>query len=47
MRVWLAFVSGLFAALAQAEQTVHQFELDNGLKVIVKEDHRHRCIACA
>jgi len=30
----------VFSALAQANPLVHEFMLDNGMKVIVKEDHR-------
>ena len=40
MRGWLALVVTLFAAAAHAAQPVHEYSLDNGLKLIVKEDHR-------
>ena len=40
MRGWLALGVALFAAAAQAAQPVHEYKLDNGLKLIVKEDHR-------
>ncbi|MFQ5644246.1 MAG: M16 family metallopeptidase [Thiogranum sp.] len=40
MRGLLALVLGLFAATLSANQAVHEYKLDNGLKLIVKEDHR-------
>ena len=40
MRGWLAPVLVLFTAVASAGQAVHEYKLDNGLKLIVKEDHR-------
>ncbi|HFD79199.1 MAG TPA: insulinase family protein [Gammaproteobacteria bacterium] len=40
MRGWLALVLGLFAGAALADGAVHEFQLDNGLKLVVKEDHR-------
>jgi len=40
MRGWLALVVSLFTAASFAGQAVHEYSLDNGLKVIVKEDHR-------
>jgi zinc protease len=40
MRGLLALVLSLFAAVCVAKQTVHEYKLDNGLKLIVKEDHR-------
>jgi zinc protease len=40
MRGWLALVVTLFMAAAHAAQPVHEYSLDNGLKLIVKEDHR-------
>jgi zinc protease len=40
MRGLLAFVLGLFASAVLADQAIHEFRLDNGLKLIVKEDHR-------
>ncbi|MCG6864312.1 MAG: insulinase family protein [Thiogranum sp.] len=40
MRGWLALVVTLFTAAAHAAQPVHEYSLDNGLKLIVKEDHR-------
>jgi len=40
MRGLLALVLGLFATTLLANQTVHEYKLDNGLKLIVKEDHR-------
>jgi zinc protease len=40
MRVLLALLGGLFAAATYAGQSVHEYHLDNGLKLIVKEDHR-------
>jgi zinc protease len=40
MRGLLALLGGLFAAVTYAGQAVHEYHLDNGLKLIVKEDHR-------
>jgi len=40
MRGLMALVLGLSAAAVCAKQVVHEYELDNGLKLIVKEDHR-------
>ena len=40
MRGLLALVLGLFATALLANQAVHEYKLDNGLKLIVKEDHR-------
>lgn len=40
MREWLAPAVILFTASAYAAQPVHEYQLDNGLKLIVKEDHR-------
>ncbi len=40
MRGLLALVAGLFASLAWAAPAVHEYQLDNGLKLIVREDHR-------
>jgi len=36
----LALVLGLFSVVAFAEGVVHEYKLENGLKLIVKEDHR-------
>ncbi len=40
MRGLLALVLGLVASLTLAAPAVHEYRLDNGLKLIVKEDHR-------
>ena len=40
MRGLLALVLGLFAAALLANPATHEYKLDNGLKLIVKEDHR-------
>jgi zinc protease len=40
MRGLLALVLGLFATASLANPAVHEYKLDNGLKLIVKEDHR-------
>lgn len=40
MRGLLALFGSLFAVAAFAGPTIHQYQLDNGLKLIVKEDHR-------
>jgi zinc protease len=40
MRGWLALFAGLVATAGYAGQAVHEYRLDNGLKLIVKEDHR-------
>jgi zinc protease len=40
MREWLALAVTLFTASGYAAQPVHEYKLDNGLKLIVKEDHR-------
>ncbi len=40
MRGWLALAVSLFTVASYAAQPVHEFTLDNGLKLIVKEDHR-------
>ncbi|MEZ5542236.1 MAG: pitrilysin family protein [Pseudomonadota bacterium] len=40
MRSVLAIVLGLFGPLVSAGGGVHEYQLDNGLKLIVKEDHR-------
>jgi zinc protease len=40
MRGWLAMAAGVFAAAASAGQPVHEYHLENGLKLVVKEDHR-------
>ncbi|MGB5299414.1 MAG: pitrilysin family protein [Thiogranum sp.] len=36
----LALVLGLFAVVSLAEDLIHEYKLENGLKLIVKEDHR-------
>ncbi len=40
MKTLIALSLSLFAAFATAGGTVHEYRLDNGMKVIVKEDHR-------
>lgn len=40
MRGLLALVLGAFASAALADPAIHEYRLDNGLKLIVKEDHR-------
>lgn len=40
MRGLLGLVLVLFTAVAVAGPTTHEYKLDNGLKLIVKEDHR-------
>ncbi len=40
MRGLLALVLGLYATALLANQAVHEYKLDNGLKLIVKQDHR-------
>ena len=40
MRGMLALVLGLFAVVSLAEDLIHEYKLENGLKLIVKEDHR-------
>ena len=40
MRGMLALILGLGITGANAANAVHEYELDNGLKLIVKEDHR-------
>jgi len=40
MRGMLALVLGLFSVVAFAEGVIHEYKLENGLKLIVKEDHR-------
>jgi len=40
MRGMLALVLGLFAVVSLAEGVIHEYKLENGLKLIVKEDHR-------
>ncbi|HHJ17560.1 MAG TPA: insulinase family protein [Gammaproteobacteria bacterium] len=40
MRGLLALVLGLAAGLVLAQPATHEYRLDNGLKIIVKEDHR-------
>jgi zinc protease len=40
MRGLLALILGLGTSLALAAPAVHEYQLDNGLKLIVKEDHR-------
>jgi zinc protease len=40
MRGWLALFAGLVATAGSAGPAVHEYRLDNGLKLIVKEDHR-------
>jgi zinc protease len=40
MRGLLALVLSLSSAASLAAGTVHEYQLDNGLKLIVKEDHR-------
>jgi len=40
MRGMLALVLGLFATAVLADRAVQEYRLDNGLKLIVKEDHR-------
>jgi zinc protease len=40
MRGLLALVLGLFATASLANPAIHEYKLDNGLKLIVKEDHR-------
>lgn len=40
MRSMLAIVLSLIAPLAAATGAVNEYELDNGLKLIIKEDHR-------
>ncbi|VAW81879.1 FIG015547: peptidase, M16 family, partial [hydrothermal vent metagenome] len=39
MRGLLALVLGLSVGLATAAPAVHEYQLENGLKLIVKEDH--------
>ena len=38
--LWLAIVGLPLLATAAEPQPTHEFMLDNGLKVIVREDHR-------
>jgi len=40
MRRMLALVLGMFSILSLAQGVVHEYKLDNGLKLVVKEDHR-------
>ena len=40
MRGLLALVLGLFTTALLANPATHEYKLDNGLKLIVKEDHR-------
>ena len=40
MRGWLAAGLVFFSMTSIASQKVHEYQLDNGLKLIVKEDHR-------
>ena len=40
MRGMLALILGLGITGANAANAVHEYKLDNGLKLIVKEDHR-------
>jgi len=40
MRGMLALVLGLSSVVSFAEGVIHEYKLDNGLKLIVKEDHR-------
>jgi len=40
MRGLLALILGLSAAASLAAEAVHEYTLENGLKLIVKEDHR-------
>jgi len=40
MRGLLALVLSLFAVVSSAKEAVREYTLDNGLKLIVKEDHR-------
>ena len=40
MRGMLALVLGIFSIVSFAQGVVHEYKLDNGLKLIVKEDHR-------
>jgi zinc protease len=36
----LALILGLFSVVSSAEGLIHEYKLENGLKLIVKEDHR-------
>ena len=40
IKQFLAVILIGLSALAQAAPAVHEFKLDNGLKVLVREDHR-------
>jgi len=40
MRGWLALAVSFFTIASYAGQPVHEYSLENGLKLIVKEDHR-------
>jgi len=40
MRGMLALILGLFSVVSSAEGLIHEYKLENGLKLIVKEDHR-------
>ena len=40
MRGMLALILGLFSVVSSAEGVIHEYKLENGLKLIVKEDHR-------
>lgn len=44
-RSYLTLLLMTVAALAQAAGTVHEYALENGMKVIVKEDHRAPIVA--
>lgn len=37
---WLVFLAGCLPVIALADSKVHEYKLKNGLKVVVKEDHR-------
>ena len=40
MRVYLATILMLISSASLASQKIHEYQLENGLKLIVKEDHR-------
>jgi len=40
MRGMLALVLGLISVVSFAESVIHEYKLENGLKLVVKEDHR-------
>ncbi|MCH2556709.1 MAG: insulinase family protein [Alcanivorax sp.] len=39
-KLWIALALSLVAMAARADLPTHEFQLDNGLKVLVREDHR-------